>query len=161
MRTSSPLQVSIRRFAVWRGLVATFAGLASVSIAAWAVLGPEPLALRIALGALCLVATAYAARWLLLIPAHPVDLRWDGARWLVAAADAPARDAVPTRLEVAIDAGGWMLLRLQPEQPTMRGDTRWLPVERGALGVDWHLLRSTIYTARPADEGADAGVLAP
>jgi hypothetical protein len=77
-------------------------------------------------------------------------LRWDRQQWWVASGAGPEQAG---ELSLAIDLGGWLLLRFQPE-PSVR-DRRarrrpeWIALQRRGLEADWHVLRCTIYASRP------------
>jgi hypothetical protein len=159
MRTSSPIQVSIRRFVRWRVATTALAVAALGSIVAWFALATIPLAARVAVAGLCVTAIVHATRWLLLMPTRPTDLRWDGTRWLVARHGAPAQEAEPVDLDVALDLGGWMLLRLRAGAPGTRRRVVWLPVERAALGADWHPLRCAVHAWHAPPAATDIGAL--
>jgi hypothetical protein len=157
MRTSSPIQISIRRFVRWRAAVAVLAASALGSIVAWFFLGDAPSGARMALGAVCVGAIVHATRWLLVIPARATDLRWDGTRWLVAPHGAPAHAAEPADLDVALDLGSSMLLRLRTGAPGAPARVVWLPVESAELGADWHPLRCAVHAPRRRSPSADIG----
>jgi hypothetical protein len=161
MRTSSPIQVSIRRFVRWRVAIVALAVTALGNIVAWFTLAAIPLAERLAVAGLCMAAIVHATRWLLLIPARPTDLRWDGTRWLVALHGAPAQAAEPVELDVALDLGGWMLLRLRTGTAGAPRRVLWLPVEREALGADWHPLRCAVHAGPAPSTATDIGALSP
>ena len=85
-------------------------------------------------------------------PAAVRRLRWDGREWSLALGDGPAQ---PGTLAVALDLGGWLLLRLEAPQAPRR---RWLAVDRRSAGTAWHALRCAVYSARPAPGGPSAAV---
>jgi len=100
---------------------------------------------------------------LMRVPA--VSLRWDGQQWWLARLARSARvssaaqvDAIAGDVDVALDFGGWILLRFRPASPGRReGAIRWLPVQRRGLEAHWHALRCAVYSPRPAParEAAD------
>jgi hypothetical protein len=49
---------------------------------------------------------------------------------------------------VAIDLGGWMLLRFVPGAGG--GRARWIALQRHGLEPQWHALRCAVYAPRPA-----------
>ena len=65
------------------------------------------------------------------------DLRWDGEAW--------SWGGVAVRPHVALDLGGWMLLRLTPGAPGLRG--RWLPLSSRRAGPHWAALRAALYAS--------------
>ncbi len=63
----------------------------------------------------------------------PATLAWDGQDWRHA--------DQPVQAGVALDLGGWMLLRL-----TAAGGRRvWLPLSPAGCGAAWTALRATLY----------------
>jgi hypothetical protein len=70
-------------------------------------------------------------------------LQWDGQRWTV--------DGVPGRLQLMVDLGAFMLLRLRPEQ----GRGPWTAVTATEAGAAWHGLRAAVYS-RPPETPAGA-----
>jgi hypothetical protein len=133
---------------MWRaGVGALIVGVLGVQIA-WLVgrAADMPLAVSFAVGAIDLMLMAGASRALRM---PPVDLRWDTQRWHIGIA--------PGNLTIALDLGGWMLLRFDPDSPLPGGSrTTWLPVQRPGLEPHWHALRCAVYCARPA-LGTDSG----
>ena len=138
MRACPPCQVSLRRFGVWRAVVALLALAGAATLAGW-LAGQEPprsigLMTLVALAALSMLALA-ASLWR--VPAQ--SLRWDGRAWLL--------DAAPGELKVSIDLGPWMLLHFKPD---LSAPATWLPVQRRGLETQWHALRCAVYAPRPA-----------
>ena len=154
MHAAPALQVDVLRFGVWR---AAIGGLITTCLAVvclwWARAHHEPAWLHLALTAAALLAVAGASTRL---RSRPFRLRWDGERWHVGPAN--ARDAEPWvgAVGVAIDFGGWMLLRFAPVSAPehapasglRRCPYRWLPVQRRGLEAQWHALRGALYSAR-------------
>ena len=97
-----------------------------------------------AAGSLVLAALAGAVGWRL---ARPVDtrLRWSGQGWEVRAPDGWQ----PAALQLMLDLGGWMLLRVR--QPA--GRARWIGASDAAIGPPGHLLRAALYCAPCVDPG--------
>jgi len=145
MRAAPPFQVSLRRFGVWQGAVLALAGLAMATIAAWLITHERPIEMAIwpATGLSMAVVAALAAS-ALRIP--PTRLGWDGRVWSVGPS---ADESSPGDLSVAIDLGRWMLLRFAPAMPA-GARVIWLPVQRLGLESQWHALRCSVYSARPA-----------
>jgi hypothetical protein len=83
-------------------------------------------------------------------------LHWDRQDWLLESGTAAPRAGT---LEVAIDLGSWMLLRFVPVPGGRSGPellaVRWLAVERGRLGFEWHALRCTLYAPRTRRTAAE------
>ena len=86
------------------------------------------------------LATAAVAWW----QARPraVPLNWDGQCWTA--------DGTPGALQVMIDLGSALLLRVQPEAG---GAARWVAVTAAEVGAAWHGLRVAVY-ARPPEPAA-------
>jgi hypothetical protein len=112
----------------WRTAGALLHGLALASLLAWAV---APAA---ALAALPVVAVMALRR-----PAATTPrLAWDGRVWQL--------DGAEARPQIALDLGGWMLLRVRADRRT-----HWLPMSPAAAPDTWPALRAALYgTARPA-----------
>lgn len=106
----------------WRTAGALLHGLALASVLAWAV---APAA---ALAAVPLVAVMLLRR-----PAAPAPrLTWAGQVWQLAGVDAQP--------QIALDLGGWMLLRVPAGQRT-----HWLPLSPAAAPAGWPALRAALY----------------
>nr|WP_207185041.1 hypothetical protein [Rubrivivax gelatinosus] len=117
--------------ALWRVARSALAAVAGASAAAWASghlgTGSPSLLFTLAAGLV-----AGLAGWRLARP-RPAELRWDGSNWSV--------DAVDGALDVMLDLGGWLLLRLRPAQ----GAGRWLAVSAAEAGPRLHPLRAALY----------------
>ncbi len=74
-------------------------------------------------------------------------LRWDTQCWHLSPGDGPPQAG---RLNVHVDLGVWMLLRFVPgESQTWRRRGIWLPIQRRGHASSWHVLRATVYCAKP------------
>jgi hypothetical protein len=163
MRASPPYLCRVARFGVWRGAVA-FVVLADVGVMlGWAMSRDEPLSLS-GIAVLGLVAIALVGMAVTLVWSRPVVLRWDGRQWWWTAESrrsAPSFDpaaARPCVIDVALDLGSWLMLRVRPAG--MSPDrTLWLPVQRRGFGASWHGLRCALYAPPPPDNAdvAEAG----
>jgi hypothetical protein len=80
------------------------------------------------------LALAIAALSWRLAATRPLDLVWDGQRWM--------SDGVPGRLDVMLDVGSALLLRLRPDSGRQ---PRWLAVTAAEAGPAWHGLRVAAY----------------
>ena len=80
-----------------------------------------------------------------------VTLAWDGQHWRA--------DGCPGRVDLMIDLGPWMLLRLQPDEPARRAI--WIPVSAADAGASRHALRAAVYSRRskptPSAQSAEHG----
>ena len=146
MRAAPPFQVTLHRFGVWRGAVMALAGSGLGTSAAWLATQPAPIGLPALIAAiLAVLAILVLGRSLLRTP--PMHLRWDGLSWYLGP---NTGEPVPGDLHAAIDLGPWMLLRFAPTAPAARRRAVWLPAQRRGLEAQWHALRCTVYSPRPA-----------
>ncbi len=146
MRAAPPCQFSLQRFGVWRAAVVLVAALGVATMAAWLTLRGSPLSSPTSIAA-ALVAVLLVAWGVSLARTPAVDLRWDGRTWHLGP---PSGEPVSGELSVALDLGPWMLLRLSPAAAEARPRITWLPVQRRGLESQWHALRCTVYSPRPA-----------
>ena len=164
MRASPAFQCVLNRFGVWRAAIAALASAGVAVLLVWLATRSEPMpSLGLAAWVGAMLAVPALAASLMRIPA--VTLRWDGQQWWLArlagssrAAAAAQIDAVGGEIDVALDFGGWMLLRFRPISAARRERfSRWLPVQRRGLEAHWHALRCAVYSPRPAParEAAD------
>jgi len=145
MRESVFFEASLRRFEVWRGAVVVVGVLAISALTAWAVAmsasGQEPGAMLVVAVAMLLGVVTASAIWSLTRVGSGVLSCRDGI-WTFVPDVGVARSGV---LEVAIDLGAFLLLRLG-----RGGAGLWLPVQRRrGLESQWHALRCAVY-APPA-----------
>jgi hypothetical protein len=148
MRESVFFEAPVRRFGVWRVAVLVVGALAISAVAAWAVAmsASEPeqgATLALAVAAVLGAGTAWVAGSLSRVEGGILSCR-DGLWTFVSDGGATCSGT----LEVAIDLGAFLLLRLDAA-----GGGPWLPVQRGGLERQWHALRCAVYA--PA---ADVGV---
>ena len=157
MRAIAACQFEISRFDVWRLCVVVFTGSVVVSLSVWWLSRPDASLGWTAAAVLALmVAALVLGRSLLRTPA--ASLRWDGQDWHLESLGAAPRPTASGALSVALDFGGWMLLRFQAHEGSQRPRVEWLPVQRQGLEAQWHALRCAVYSARPAAFAArDAG----
>jgi len=155
MRASPAFQFVLSRFGVWRCGVAVLTGLAVAALSAWLATRSEPLPPSgLAAWVVALFGVVMLGGSLLRVP--PAALHWDGRQWWLArmasGRDAAAAvDAMPGDIEVALDLGGWMLLRFTAQsRPPSGPQSMWLPVQRRGLEAHWHALRCAVYSPRPA-----------
>ena len=133
MRAAPPVSVRCSGGARWRWAQTLLPALATGVFAAWLLLmnaqsATPACALALAIG---LVA------WRFSVPREAV-LAWDGQRWTA--------DGNAGELDVMIDVGGWLLLRLRPESP---GAARWIGCTAREAGPAWHALRAAVYALPP------------
>ncbi len=158
MHAAPAVSVCCGQSAVWRWLHAALPALAATALAAWG-LGHLQWAAWPAL----LLAPGVAALawwWPGLRPRpRPQRLAWDGQQWTA--------DGCAVRLDLMMDLGHGMLLRLRPiDDP---GRSLWIPIGVADAGVDLHALRAAVYCrppestrrARPALPAQGGGVATP
>lgn len=146
MRTAPPSDFVLTRFGLWRGGVAALCAAAFAAVAAWVWAVPHDAAV-LAAGVVAGGAIAGALAGVARRP-HRVNLRWAAAEWFVAVG-ATADVAGPYQLDVPIDLGVWMLLRLRAEG--LR--TVWVPAQRRGQEAQWHAVRRAVYSPRPTVGG--------
>jgi hypothetical protein len=148
MHGSPSCAISVGRFGVWRAAVGTVAAAALASLAAWLFASPlgEDAWVRAGVAAAALATLALAVS---LWRVSPVRLVWDGVGWSVAPASG-AEPAASGTLDVAVDLGGFLLLRFVPAGRSGPAAVRWIPVGRAGLEREWHAFRCAVYSPRPA-----------
>jgi hypothetical protein len=120
----------------WRLLNVALPVLAAGVASAWALMHtPLPRLPAAALAAVAALVVLVPA-WRLSRP-RPRLLQWDGQRWTA--------DGVPGRLQLMLDLGPFLLLRLHPGQ----GRGPWLAVTAAEAGTAWHALRAAVYSRPP------------
>ena len=138
MRTAPAVSVPCSLGGAWRVFQALTAASAAAAFSAWA-LGHLQATLWPAAAA-ALAAGALAWR---LAPCAPVVLAWDGRQWTA--------NGIPGALDVMLDLGPWLLLRLRPAD---RPPDWWLPVSAAGAGAALHALRAAAFGRTPvADPG--------
>jgi hypothetical protein len=147
MHGSPPCAITVARFGAWRTAVAVVALAALATLGAWLLASPlgEDVWIRagVAVAALATIALA-ASLWRQ--PAF--RLRWDGLAWTIASAAGAAPES-SGRMEVAIDLGGFLLLRFTPAGRSGPASIRWLPVGRAGLEREWHAFRCALHSPQP------------
>jgi len=157
MRESEFFELRPHRFGVWRLAVRSVAGAAIIAVAAWAAglwdsqaQSGRALVVAVAAG-LALVTIAVASS---LARAQAGILTCADGAWSYAF-DAGLRGS--GTLEVAMDLGAFLLLRLVDE---CRGSA-WLPVQRRGLEAQWHGFRCAVYSPPPVAALASRAVRLP
>ena len=151
MRASPACQITVRDFAWWRAAVVAPLLCAVASAVAWW-LGPgyRP-AWASATLVLMLFTSVCAAVGLIRCP--PLSLRWDTARWNLGPAASMGEEPLSGQLAVAVDLGGWLLLRFCPDATTKRLSTVWIAVQQAPSQQQWHAFRCAVYSSRPDTRG--------
>ena len=157
MRESVFFELRLRRSGVWQGAVWLVAGAATAAVAAWAVamLDSQPesgrgLVLAVAAG----LALATIGVALSLARVDGGLLTCSDGVWAFAP-DAGARRT--GTLEVAMDLGAFLLLRLVERRRTIA----WLPIQRRGVETQWHALRCAVYSPPPLAAGAPTAPALP
>jgi len=155
MRASPPIDIALSRSGPWLVFVVAVTLLTVVVVATWLMLGMGSPASSPGLpaGAVAGLALLLAGRALLAARLPGGRLRWDGRRW--ALTDGPRGDGegVVGRVAVALDLGGWLLLRFVPESAPA-GAVRWLPLKRRGHEIDWHALRCALHSGQVETDSA-------
>jgi hypothetical protein len=141
MRAAPPVSVRGTGGWPWRAAQTGLQALAAGVALAWGLQRAE-LPVAPALLAACVVALV---AWRL-NAAPAVTLVWDGRRWQA--------DGTPGSLEVMLDFGSWLLLRLRPEG---RRGGRWIALDAAEVGASLHALRAALYARAARIEGIDGG----
>jgi len=154
MTVAPALSVGLRSSRAARGAVVVLVAVSLVGLLAWCLSG-----FRVGLGvraAALVAASAAVALAGVMWPSVERRLRWDGRQWFVGQADRPPEDDRPAEVEVMLDLGACMLLRVRAESASGRGRVAWLAVQPGSVEGSWHGLRCALYSPRPAPGGAAA-----
>ena len=157
MRESVFFELKLRRFGVWRVAVWLVAGAAIAAVAAWAVAmfasQPESgRALVMAVAAGLSLATIGLAFSLARVEGGLLTCS-DGV-WTFVPDTGVRRSGT---LEVAMDLGAFLLLRLVERRRTIA----WLPVQRRGVETQWHALRCAVYSPPPLAAGAPTAPALP
>lgn len=149
MRESVFFELRLRRFGVWQGAVWLVAGAAIAAVVAWALTmfdsGQSGRALVISVAAGLSVATIALAISLVLVE-RGLLTRSEGV-WTFLSETGARRIGT---LEVSMDLGAFMLLRLVERQRTIA----WLPVQRRGVEAQWHAVRCAVYSPPRFSPGA-------
>jgi hypothetical protein len=136
MRAAPPVSVRCSGGRGWRGLQTALPTLAAAACGVWAL---QALQLPPAWAALLALAVALLS-WHLAAPT-PVELVWNGQRWTA--------DGQSGQLEVMLDAGSALLLRLRPETGRRH---RWIAVTAAEAGPAMQGLRVAVYHRPPEQQ---------
>lgn len=149
MQAASAVRVTIQRFGVWNIALALISATAVSVLATWVVTHNEDLAgwSGIALIGSVLVGLAGAID---LVRRQQIVLRWDTECWHATDPSCGAGEIELSDLRVALDLGGWMLLKFRAEVPQRRLRGGWIPVQRQGLESHWHCLRCAVYARSAA-----------
>lgn len=144
MRAAPTSEFQLTRFGFWRTGVAVLAAAAAAVLAAWwrAEAEHAPAEAMLGLGGVVAIAVAASAG----VRPRAVVLREQAGEWF--AAELPGTMRGPFRLDVPIDLGPWMLLRLRPSPPDRTLRAVWIPAQRLGHEAAWHALRRAVYSPR-------------
>jgi hypothetical protein len=145
MRESLFFEVRVRRFEVWQMASGTVAFAAIAAVTAWAVAmwdTQSQTGAAIVVGSAALLAMMTIAAGLSLARVEGGILACRDGLWTYVPDVGVARSGA---LEVAIDLGAFLLLRLVDRGRV----TTWLPVQRRGLEREWHALRCAVYSPPP------------
>ncbi|MEY2892496.1 MAG: hypothetical protein RJA98_2404 [Pseudomonadota bacterium] len=149
MRAAPALQVTLTHDTAWRLGGWLLAGFSSAVLMTWAhftaraTLQGWPWAVAVLM---CAVLLALTRPW----RRHaPVQLRWDGQAWHAGPIGPAGSEPWSGQLTVALDLGGWMLLRLSDPPPPAEHLPAWLAAARHQQPAAWHPLRCAVYSPRP------------
>lgn len=133
MRAALPVAVKGCGGHAWRAVQVLLPALAVAALVAWGLGWAEAPAWPAGPASL----TVGLAVWWCTKPASR-ELRWDGEAWSL--------DGEPGKLAVAMDLGGFLLIRLRP--PGVWRD-RWFAVAAAEAGAAWPTLRAALYSRPP------------
>ena len=153
MRTSPPVDLTVRRFGAWHAAVWLLTGLVLAAQSAWWLslgVAGRPLLL----GAVALTGCATLSLGAMLARTIATRLRWDGHAWFVGTDGASDTELVTGRIEAMLDLGTWILLRFTPagDLAPRRALPRatWIPTQRHGLEREWHGLRCALHSPAEA-----------
>jgi hypothetical protein len=157
MRESVFFELRLRRFGVWRLAVWLVAGAAIMALAAWAA-GMWDSQAQSGRALVAVVSTALALATIVvassLARVQQGILHCDDGAWSYTS-EAGLRCC--GRLEVAMDLGAFLLLRLVDE----RQHSVWLPVQRRGVEAQWHGFRCAVYSPPPRGAVASTALAPP
>ncbi len=146
----TPLSIVLTPRRSWRTAVALLVIAAASSAIAWWWLAPAASGVVAGVAVSAAVVAVVASATSLWHLGSGV-LSFDGRAWWLTTrpGDEPTAGAV----RVAIDLGGFLLLRFESAQPSAKA---WLPIDANSSPGDWHALRAAVYCAR-IDAASPAG----
>ncbi|MEY4564088.1 MAG: hypothetical protein RLZZ618_3365 [Pseudomonadota bacterium] len=161
MHAPAALQFNVHRFGVWRALLGAIALLLTTVVAAW--LATRSLPVWAAAWTLSLLVASWVGL-AGLARIRPLQLHWDTQHWHVGSSGSPLHGPfhAPQRceLQLAVDLGPWMLLRLLPlDAGFAPWQARWVPVQQRGHEAVWHALRCTVHSGRSDAGGFVAAAL--
>jgi hypothetical protein len=147
VRASPAFHATVSQFGQWRAALVMLTIAAMVILIAWFLAFVEPHSLWTTAG-FALVLAGLSWNLSSFIRMRPVSLRWDGQCWHWGPAASGGHEPWVGHMEVCVDLGCWMLLRLMPESNARRMKKHWLAVQQRGLEAHWHALRCAVYSPR-------------
>ncbi|MDL2338362.1 MAG: hypothetical protein QFE16_11015 [Pseudomonadota bacterium] len=147
MKAAPAVQVDVRHFGVWNGLLTVTSLAAMWTSGAWFASRNDELPAwggwLIGLALLtALLGVSMSLR------RHPIRLRWDTQRWYLTEVNRRSEEIGPAQVRVMIDAGGWLLLKFVQDARSTPRSVHWVPVQREDVEAQWHGLRCAVFAPR-------------
>jgi hypothetical protein len=152
MRASPPIDIALSRCGPWLAFVIVIAVASLLVVATWLALGMGGPARTPTLPAMVVGGLALFLACRALLAGWPPNgrLRWNGRCWALTSGEG---EPVAGDVTVALDLGGWLLLRFVAERQH-GGAVRWLPLQRRGREDDWHALRCAIHAGHAGTDSA-------
>ena len=157
---TSPTTFPVRLPSWWRPLWWMLHLLVALTVTFWvASLWARDAWLPLGFAPMAVLAWLLAMRWR---PLGAGNLRWDGQCWQLGESLPHGMRESEGSLSLAIDAGGWMLLRFRRLSAQASADaTVWLLLGHDGSAHGWAALRRAVYSPRPDPAGPSAQATAP
>lgn len=160
-RTAPAVHVRVEHFDFWVSGIGGLVALAAATLIGW-VAGAEQA--RGGAGAssatvwfFTFVSLLALACPLFSLRLPPCSLRWDGQAWHLGPPGSVGAEPWPVELDVRLDLGAWMLLRVHSVAPGFPRAFAWLPLQRRGMPLQWHGLRCALFAPGPRPQ-VDGGV---
>lgn len=148
-RTAPAVHVLVERFDSWALGICGLVVLAAASLAAWLASASQP---EGGVGTSSAIVWSFALISLLALACPlfslrlpPCSLRWDGQAWHLGQPGSVGVEPWPVELDVRLDLGAWMLLRVHSVAPGFPRAFAWLPLQRRGMPLQWHGLRCALF----------------
>ena len=155
MRHAPAVRVPCVAGPLWRSLPMALNGLTAAAVVLWGLRAADVLPMWSWLAAAA-AAAAVAVWFVLRLKPASRTLQWDGTRWSLLSCDA-SQPIELTRVDVMMDFGSWLLLRVFDAQ----GTVRWLPVHQRDAPADFRALCRAAFAHASASERGLPGVELP
>ena len=160
-RTAPAAHALVERFDSWALGICGLVVLAAASLAVWLACASQPEgsvgASSATVWSSALVSLRALACPLFSLRPPPCSLRWDGQAWHLGPASSVGAEPWPVQLDVHLDLGAWMLLRVRSTAAGFPRAFAWLPLHRRGMPLQWHGLRCALFAPLsrvPMDGGA-------